>query len=328
MLAERRHFQRVGLDSPLPVRLDESKDSLLFDLCEEGLAVEGLADRRPGEVIPFSFELPERRGCIQGMAEIVWTDDPAHRTGLHVLDLANPIREQLVAWISARVCGEMLVVTEKVPFDSTVLTDSTPDLINPISQDLGNESGTCSSSSLSPILLGGEFVPDYSELRSAGELNPNRKSIPRRAVGLGLLLLFSVLVFLVYRSRGHSRETRNDLQTGVSAAAANTPDLPPSEATASVENSSAAIPLSAPSAPLDHPGFVLQVGAMRHEANADALAQDLQRKNFPAFVFRRGTDRFYRVAVGPYSEVNSPGRVKDDLKKNGLKSFLRRWVPE
>jgi cell division septation protein DedD len=67
---------------------------------------------------------------------------------------------------------------------------------------------------------------------------------------------------------------------------------------------------------------------MRHEANADALAQDLQRKSFPAFVFRRGTDRFYRVAVGPYSEVDSPARVRDDLQKNGLKSFLRPWVPE
>jgi hypothetical protein len=328
MLAERRHFQRVGLDSPLPVRLDESKESLLFDLCEEGLAVDGLADRKPGEVIPFSFELPERRGCIQGKAEIVWTNDPEHRTGLHVLDLADPIREQLVAWITARACAEKLVVAEKTPFESTIVTDSTPDLIDPILQDLGNDRGTSSLSSLSPALLGEEFAPDYSELRSAGESNPDQKSILRIAVGLGLLLLFSVFVFLVYQSLGHSRRTQNTLQTGVSPTAESTPDLPPNDAAASVKNSSATTPPSAPHAPLDHPGFVLQVGAMRHEANADALAQDLQRKNFPAFVFRRGNDRFYRVAVGPYSEVDSPARVKDDLKKDGLKSFLRPWVPE
>jgi hypothetical protein len=328
MLAERRHFQRVGLNSPLPVRLDESKDSLLFDLCEEGLAVDGLADRKPGEVIPFSFELPERHGCIQGTAEIVWTNDPGHRTGLHVLGLADPIREQLVSWISARACAGKLVVTEKVSFESNIVTDSTPDLINPILQHLGNDSGTCSSSSLSPALLGEEFAPDYSELRSAGELNPDRKSILRIAVGLGLLLLFSVFVFLVYQSLGHSRETRNNLQTGVSPTTASAPELPPNDAAASVKNPSAATPPFAPPAPLDHPGFVLQVGAMRHEANADSLAQDLQRRNFPAFVFRRGTDRFYRVAVGPYSEVDSPARVKGDLQKNGLKSFLRPWVPE
>jgi hypothetical protein len=328
MLGERRHFQRFGLDAPLPVRLDESKDSLLFDLCEEGLAVDGLADRRPGEVIPFSFELPERRGCIQGMAEIVWTNNPEHRTGLHVLNLADPIREQLVAWISARACAEKLVVAEKAPFESTVVTDSTPDLIKPVFQDFGSDSGTSSPPSLSPASLGEEFAPDYSEPRSVGELNSDRQSVPRIAVGLGLLILFSVFVFLVYQSLGHSRGTRINLQTGVSAPAASTPDLPPNDAPASVKSSSATTPPSAPPAPLDHPGFVLQVGAMRHEANADALAQDLQRKNFPAFVFRRGTDRFYRVAVGPYSEVDSPARVKDDLKKNGLKSFLRRWVPE
>ena len=67
---------------------------------------------------------------------------------------------------------------------------------------------------------------------------------------------------------------------------------------------------------------------MTHEDNADALAVDLQQRNFPAFVYRRGTDRFYRVAVGPYSDEDSPVRVKGELEKQGLKAFLRRWVPE
>ena len=324
MLAERRHFQRIGLDSPLPVRLDESQDSVLFDLCEEGLAVDGLADRRPGEVIPFSFELPERHGCIQGMAEIVWTNDPEHRTGLHFLDLADPIREQLVAWISARACSEKLAVTENVPFESTIVTHPIPDLINPVFQDFGNDSGTSSAPSLFPASLEEKFEPMNPEPRSVEELDHDRKSINRIAVGLGLVFLSSGVGLLIYHSRG----ARNNVQTGVSATAATAPELPTEDATASVKTPLATTPFPAPPAPLDHPGFFLQVGAMKHEANADTLAQDLQQKNFPAFVFRRGTDRFYRVAVGPYSDVDSPAKVKDDLEKNGLKSFMRRWVPE
>src|ERR1019366_10336007 len=101
MAQDRRHFQRVGLDSPLLVLLDNSKNSLLFDICQEGLAVGGLAAGRPYEVIPFAFDLPERNGRIQGSAEIVWTNESEHRTGLHFLDLADTSREQLISWISA-----------------------------------------------------------------------------------------------------------------------------------------------------------------------------------------------------------------------------------
>jgi cell division septation protein DedD len=52
-------------------------------------------------------------------------------------------------------------------------------------------------------------------------------------------------------------------------------------------------------------GFVLQVGAMTHKENAEALAEALQRRNFPAFVSRREADGFYRVVVGPCTDVDS-----------------------
>jgi hypothetical protein len=75
-------------------------------------------------------------------------------------------------------------------------------------------------------------------------------------------------------------------------------------------------------------GMVLQVGAMKLEDNADTLARDLQKKNMPAFVFRHGSDRLYRVAVGPYSDEQATVKVKSSLEKQGLKPILRRWRPE
>jgi SPOR domain/PilZ domain len=324
MVQERRHFQRVGLDSPLFVLLDESKNSLLFDVCEEGLAVDGLAGRRLGEVIPFAFDLPERSGCIQGRAEIVWTNDSEHRTGLHFLDLADPSRKQLIEWISARAYTMRLVGTEKEPIQPAVVTHATPALINPIFQDSRDDSESRSVSSLFPGLLSEEFEPEKPEVGSAEEINSYRKSSHTIAVGLALVLLSSVFGFLV----GYSHGKLNNPQTKDSTTAAKAPELPSKDATASVKPSSATTSFPPPTAPLDLPGFVLQVGAMRHEANADALAQDLQEKNFPAFVFRRGTDRFYTVAVGPYGDEDSTVSVKDELEKHGLKAFLRRWMPE
>ena len=83
-----------------------------------------------------------------------------------------------------------------------------------------------------------------------------------------------------------------------------------------------------PVLPLDNAGFVLQVGAMEQEASADALFSDLRKKHFSVFVFRRGTNDFYRVAVGPYTEERAAIRIQNELEQEGYKSILRPWSPK
>jgi cell division septation protein DedD len=73
------------------------------------------------------------------------------------------------------------------------------------------------------------------------------------------------------------------------------------------------------------PTFVLQVGAMAQSGNADALTASLRQKNFPAFVSKRGKDRFYRVLVGPYNGADSAMRVKNELEMQGFKSVRTEW---
>jgi len=75
----------------------------------------------------------------------------------------------------------------------------------------------------------------------------------------------------------------------------------------------------------DSSGFVVQVAAMRHEENADALAALLHDRNFPAFVVKRGA--FYYVAVGVYGDADSAVKVRDELQKQGFEVILRRWLP-
>jgi len=324
MVQDRRHFQRVELDSPWSVLLDESMSSLMFDLCEVGLAVDGLALRRPGEVIPFAFDLPESSGRIQGSAEVVWTNESEYRTGLHILDLADPSRKQLAERISASAYMKGFVGIEKESIQQTAVTLATRALVSPISQDNGGISESRSGSSLHLRQLSEELDPNNPDLRRAEELNSDRKSSHRIVVALALVFLSSVVGFIAY----HSGVRRNNLQAGDSTSAAKSPEMPSEDTTAPVKSLSEATAFSTPPARLDLPGFVLQVGAMRQEANADALAKLLQEKTFPAFVFRRGTNRFYRVAVGPYSRKDSAVRVKYELEKEGLKAFLRRWVPE
>jgi cell division septation protein DedD len=338
MIQERRHFERVGLDSHLLVLLDESKYGLLSDLSPDGLAADVLAARSLGETIPFSFYLPEKSNCIQGRAEIVWTNELEHRIGLHFLELADPSREQLVEWISAKAGATTQADPVREPIQPAVATDETYALIKPVVQEGSDSSEARPLSFLFPGSFSEEFEPQNPELISAGELHHDRKSRPTIAIAVASVLLSSIFGYLVYHWRG----TRMNVQVQESAAVAKAPELPPKDATAPVKppelpSEDATAPVKPPSAKtqipspiarLDLPGFVLQVGAMKNEANADALAHDLQKKNFPAFVFRRGPDRFYRVAVGPYTNKESSVRVAKELEQRGTKTLLRRWAPE
>jgi hypothetical protein len=154
------------------------------------------------------------------------------------------------------------------------------------------------------------------EISDHGLTTGSGKSRKRIEIFLTMVLLFSALLSLASRfqktgsSRGTEVKAAGKVDEFSSSSSANAKTL-------SVE----------PNRPVDQPGFVLQVGAMTHEENADALAESLLKRNFPVIVSHRGTDRFYRVVVGPYRDVNSTLRVKEQLKKDGLNAFCTPWSP-
>ena len=78
-------------------------------------------------------------------------------------------------------------------------------------------------------------------------------------------------------------------------------------------------------APTASSGVILQVGAMKMEGNATALMQDLKKKKFSAFVYRRGNDNLYRVGVGPFGDKDASAKVKAELQKNGFSAITAKW---
>jgi SPOR domain/PilZ domain len=292
MLQERRQHLRVAPDRPLLVRWGESEIRLIFDLCEEGLAVDGFAAVSPAEIITLVFDLPGDRGHIQARGKIAWTNDSDDRAGLRFVGMAGNSRQQLRQWISARTGANKLAITRKEPAWPVSVTHEIDflDLLDP-------------------------------RTRANEGLSRHRTSHYLMWLVLSVLL-FSAIVFL-----RHYPGVEDSRQVKEIMAAGKAPEVPSAGSIASVKPSPAATP-SLPSAlPLDAPGFVLQVAAMKHEDNANALAETLQKENFPAFVFKRGADPFYRVAVGTYSDPDSALRVKDELKAQGFQSILKRWSP-
>jgi len=117
------------------------------------------------------------------------------------------------------------------------------------------------------------------------------------------------------------------------------PELPPKPAKSLVPGrTSTSAPLNAApsvdtmrsnlksvSPPVIPPGStVLQIAAMSRPSDAVALAQALQQKKFPAFVLPPGSDRYYRVQVGPYSDAKSANLARQKLEGQGFKAIARR----
>ena len=70
--------------------------------------------------------------------------------------------------------------------------------------------------------------------------------------------------------------------------------------------------------------IMLQVAAVQHQDDALALAQALQQKKFPAFVIPPGSDKYFRVQVGPYPDMKVAASARQDLEAKGFKSIVKR----
>ncbi len=339
MAQDRRQYPRLVPSSPMLVSWGESSSRFLFDLCEGGLAVHGLPLEGRSAVISLALDLPEDNGHIQARAEVAWTSDSGNRTGLRFVDLADTSRQRLREWLSARGVTARLAAPEEGPALPVFVTHATDDLVSPISQEKRDEGVAELRSALNPPELTRESNSREPEVW--GDEGFGRSAKSRHLIGrfLAGVLLAAVFVSLGYylgsrqfksggENPGRAGGIGDNPQAREITATAQVPETPPKGLVESANPPPATTAFLPPTISLDRSGVVLQVGAMTLEDNADALAQDLQQRNFPAFVFKRGTDGFYRVAVGPYSDARSTVRAKKELDRQGFKAILKRWSPE
>ena len=70
-------------------------------------------------------------------------------------------------------------------------------------------------------------------------------------------------------------------------------------------------------------GYMLQVIAVRRQADAMDLARRLQKKKFPAFVLSPQGNKLYRVQVGPYADQKSAEAAKKGLENAGFRAIVK-----
>jgi hypothetical protein len=235
---------------------------------------------------------------MRAAAQATWTSDSENKTGLRFVHLPAASRQQLKEWVSARSA-----TTVKGVLPAHIASESDAQQLN-----------------LAEVRRIQSLGVEPAVLEAA-----RHKDGLRRLTGLVLAAatLCSVFVFLGYYLGSGRRYPQ-------------TRTLAPAAATVGLHARGQEEPEKLPPAtnqppitvPLDTPGFVLQVGAMTHESNADALSEKLQRNKFPAFVFKRSRDRFYKVGVGAFADADSAAVVKRELEKQGVQAILRHWSPE
>lgn len=317
---ERRRLtpRRLQLNPQVFVSVDESRTDLLFDLGEGGLSVYGLMPKKQHETFNVAFDLPGG-GSIKASAATAWTSAAKNRTGIRFLNITDESRQRLADWMSNRFYTALPARSrrkfEPIPFLQPVDTSVTLPF-QEIRDELASrlEVPSIAKSSIHEPRLPKLLHSEVAASRQPGNL--------RLALGiLAAVALLSLSVGLLRSYLSRRAEIRKDGKPTVTAI----PEAPFQDSTQSVRPS---VPFWPAPVSRDVPGFVLQVGAMKNEANADGLSSTLKRRNLPAFVFKHSTDPFYRVAVGPYSDMSSAKRVKDELQREKVEAILRRWIPE
>jgi DedD protein len=75
---------------------------------------------------------------------------------------------------------------------------------------------------------------------------------------------------------------------------------------------------------IPHGSVVVQIAALRKEADALALADAAQQKHFPSFVVIPTGDHLYHVQVGPYPDGPAAEKAKAALVQAGFNPIIKR----
>jgi len=117
------------------------------------------------------------------------------------------------------------------------------------------------------------------------------------------------------------KHASNDHLKPAPAAAPSQPKTIATSAKSSPASSPVKTTVSAPGIP--HGSYLLQVAALRTESDAIAVAKELQKKKFPAFVQTPQGDKYYRVQVGPYTDQKAMQAAKKGLETAGFKAIIK-----
>ena len=334
--SERRLHPRKQLWFPY-IQLGADNGGIILDISESGLAMQAFRSLTEDQLPAMRFQLSESRTWIETRGRIAWISASKNRAGMEFVDLPEEARDQIRQWVPWTLhpsgSAEENPLGEQIEPAKNALPTSEPEtgILVPERETTGrvdenqgrhssaerSRAGVLAQHSRNARCRNSLTAVPRDKSSDRGRTAGSRKSRERTGVFLVTVLLLSAFFLVASRFDRNGNSSRGTEVRAAAKVAELSPDNSVNAKTLSVD----------PSLSWDQPGFVLQVAAMTHEENADALAESLRQRNFPVIVSRRGTSRFYRLLVGPYIDVDSTLRVKEQLKEQGFDAFRTAWNP-
>ena len=335
------------------IRLGHDTFGFIRDISESGLSMQ-VVRRLPDDPLPkMRFQLPPSDAWVETRGRIAWVNVSKLTVGVQFVGLPYAGHIRIRRLVYGRAQSSILIkqsgLVQDLPVKSqsetlnlkrtvsvsAVATPGVTECQNHVavvkesaairSAEVGSKpSSTRSATAVVVGKPGPRTVPPtvltyatkYDRQVRSSELtiSSSKSNRPIWAMVVAALLLSTFIAFVAFRFR----PTANSYQTRESVAD-KTPALP-----ANISADPKIAPVE-PSLPLDISGFVLQVGAMTHKDNAEALAESLRKRHFPAFVSRPGTNHFYLVMVGPFHDAATMSKVNEELTRLHIDAIRVTW---
>jgi hypothetical protein len=306
------------------VEVGEENGGIVLNISKGGLALQVVEELIDEELPKIRFQFSHSQAWVEAKGRIAWRSASKKTVGVEFTELPDEARQQIETWVSfisdagdkkknaprkkiapVRTAGSILETNAPAP---------------PQGRMAESVSGTRSHSSMLTFAMptneaqDAALVPEDTATDSFAIVAPKTRH-------LGVWLIASVLWISGFVFFGYLwRHTGNNQSEGGTAAVVVAPAVPPTvpASPAATLNSQSPPPSS---------GYVLQVGAMAHKENADALASSLRQRNLPAFVAKPTNNRLYLVLVGPYDAGDHADAVKRALEKQGVIAVRTEWNP-
>ena len=114
MVRERRRSFRCPMQIPVYLSVGSRPESMATsaNISEDGMALTNSPALQVGERVVLRLTLPGTQVTPRMNAEVCWSDN-AGRVGMEFVQVARPLKEQLVSWLAARL--EESLLEETVP---------------------------------------------------------------------------------------------------------------------------------------------------------------------------------------------------------------------
>lgn len=120
---------------------------------------------------------------------------------------------------------------------------------------------------------------------------------------------------------------QKDSQPGLAAKPSPAAAKPAPGTPAAVEETKLAVAVGmtpATTTPAPASGITVQIAAVRHQEDADALVKALRKKQYPVFVAANAPDKLFHVQVGPFSDLTEAEAMKTRLEADGYKPIVKK----